>query len=66
VPQEELAQEEQFLLAPPPPMLDEEECTANLDSKRRTSPAWHAGHSGLTPLRTSSSKADPHWLQQNS
>src|SRR5450830_2082709 len=56
VPQEELAQEEQFLVAPLPPRFDDDECTANVDSKRQTSPEWHFGHSGLAPLRTSSSK----------
>jgi len=54
------------LVAPLPPRFDDDECTANVDSKRQTSPEWHFGHSGLAPLRTSSSKAVPHWLQQNS
>ena len=38
VPQEELAQDEQFLVAPLPPRLDDDECTAKVDSSRQTSP----------------------------
>jgi hypothetical protein len=66
VPQEELAQEEQFLVAPLPPRLDDDEWTANVERSRQTSPDRHSGHAGLVPLRISSSKAVPHWLQQNS
>jgi hypothetical protein len=66
VPQDPLAHVEQLLVAPLPPRLDDDEWTANVESSRQTSPVWHDGHSGFVPLRTSSSKAVPHWLQQNS
>jgi hypothetical protein len=66
VPQDELAQDEQSLLAPPPPMLGDDECTANAEKSRRTSLDAHAGQTGLVPLRTNSSNALWHRLQQNS
>jgi len=52
------------LLAPPP--LGDDEWTANAEKSRRTSPEAHEVQTGLVPLRTSSSKAVPHWLQENS
>jgi hypothetical protein len=66
VPQDELAQEEQFLLAPWPPMPGDDEWTAKLDSRRRTSPVPHEGQTGLVPLRMSSSNGVAQALQMNS
>jgi hypothetical protein len=66
VPQDEPPQDEQFLLAPPPPIAGDDECTANAEKSRRTSPEEHEGQTGLVPLRTSSSNAAWHWLQENS
>jgi hypothetical protein len=66
VAQLELAHVEQLFVAPLPPRFADDECTAKVDSRRHTSPEAHDGHTGFTPLRTSSSKAVPHELQQNS
>jgi hypothetical protein len=60
VAQEELAHDAQLLLAPEPPRLGDDECTAKLDRRRRTSFVEHSGQSGLSPLRTSSSN----WTSQ--
>jgi hypothetical protein len=38
VAQEELAHEEQLLVAPLPPRFADDECTANVESRRQTSP----------------------------
>jgi hypothetical protein len=66
VAQDELAQEEQFLLAPWPPMLGDDEWTAKLDSRRRTSPVPHEGQTGFVPLRINSSNGVAQALQMNS
>jgi len=57
---------EQLLLPPVPPRPGEDEWTAKRESRRQTSPDEHSGHTGLVPLRTSSSNTAPHCVQENS